>query len=139
MSARRSPCPIAFALDLFGDRWTLLVIRDIATYGRRRFSEFEAAGEGIATNILADRLKLLVAEGVLKKQRDPEHGSRRLYSLTEKGVDLLPILLEMIVWSARHDPDSPVGADFYRRATEDREALLEEMRGLARAPQKPGS
>ena len=98
MPDRRSPCPIAFALDLFGDRWSLLIVRDIALEGKRYFHEFESAGEGIATNILTDRLKLLVDSGILEKARDPAKGSRRIYRLTEKGLDLLPILLDMIVW-----------------------------------------
>lgn len=132
MAKRRSECPIAFALDIFGDRWTLLVIRDMALYGRRHYSDFASAEEGIATNILASRLELLVDRGIVEKSRDPDHGSRRLYSLTDKGIDLLPLLVEMIVWSAKHDPASPVTADFLRRATRGRGQLLAELRRSAR-------
>jgi DNA-binding HxlR family transcriptional regulator len=129
----RSECPIAYGLDFFGDKWSLLIVRDIALYGRHNFGQFEAAGEGIATNILADRLRRLVEGGIIKKQRDPEHGSKRIYRLTAKGFDLLPIVVEIIVWSAKHDPDSPVTKAYLRRAQCDREGLLEEMRQSALA------
>lgn len=127
MVSRRSECPIAFALDLFGDKWTLLVVRDIALYGKRNYAEFECAGEGIATNILADRLKMLVSHGILQKSKDPENGSKRIYRMTKKGLDLLPTLLEMILWSAKHDLASPVPASFVRRAKRDRVGLLRDL------------
>jgi len=130
---RRSECPIAFGLDFFGDKWSLLIVRDIAMYGRHYYGEFEGAGEGIATNILANRLKKLTEDGIIEKIRDPEHGSKRIYQLTQKGVDLLPVIVEIIVWSAKHDPDSPVSKAYLRRATRDREGLLAEMRANAAA------
>lgn len=128
---RRSECPIAFALDLLGDRWSLLIVRDIALKGNRYFHEFENAGEGIATNILSDRLKLLVHNGILAKARDPDKGSRHIYRLTEKGLDLLPLLLEMIVWSGKHDPETVVTRDFLERATNRRKTLLKDWRAAA--------
>ena len=130
---RRSECPIAFGLDFFGDRWSLLIVRDIAMYGRRYYGEFEGAGEGIATNTLASRLKKLTQDGIIEKVRDPEHGSKRIYRLTEKGIDLLPVIVEIIIWSAKHDPESPVSKAYVRRATRDRESLLDEMRANAAA------
>jgi DNA-binding HxlR family transcriptional regulator len=128
---RRSECPIAYALDLVGDRWTLLVIRDIAIQGKRHYSEFESGPEGISTNILADRLDRLVSAGIVEKSRDARDGKRRVYRLTPKGVDLLPILVEMIVWSGKHDPESPVTAQFLRRAADERESILAEYRERA--------
>lgn len=128
---RRSECPIAYGLDVFGDRWSLLVVRDIAIHGKRHYREFETAGEGIATNILASRLQHLVDQGIIEKRRDPAHGSRRIYGLTNKGIDLLPIIVEVIAWSARHDPESPVSSEFLGRAMHDREGLLHEMRAAA--------
>jgi DNA-binding HxlR family transcriptional regulator len=128
---RRSECPIAYGLDLFGDRWSLLIVRDIALRGKRNYREFETAGEGIATNILASRLKRLVGLGIVEKVQDPEHGSKRIYRLTQKGIDLLPVILEIIVWSAKHDPESPVSKAFLRRATRDRAGLLAEMSDAA--------
>ena len=130
---RRSECPIAFGLDFFGDRWSLLIVRDIAIFGRRHYGQFEAAGEGIATNILASRLKRLVQDGIVEKLSDPEHRSKRIYRLTPKGIDLLPIIVEIILWSARHDPDSPVTKSFVRRAEHDRAELLSELRQNAMA------
>jgi len=133
MADQRSECPIAYGLDFFGDKWSLLIVRDIAVYGRRHYGQFEAAGEGIATNILASRLKQLVEDGIIEKLRDPEHGSRRIYRLTPKGIDLLPIVVEIILWSAKYDPDSPVTRGYLRRARRDRDGLLEEMRRNAAA------
>ena len=99
--------------------------------GRRHYREFENAGEGIATNILANRLRGLVEQGIVEKLPDPEHGSRRIYQLTRKGIDLLPVIVEIIVWSATHDPASPVTKAYLRRATADREGLLAEIRANA--------
>ena len=130
-SARRSDCPISFALDLFGDRWTLLVIRDLAFKGKDSFSDFLASDEGIARNILADRLSSLEAHGFIEKHPHPEDRRRSIYSLTERGLGLIPVLVEMILWSAREDPDSGAEADFVREATEDREGLI---RRLQRRP-----
>jgi len=131
---RRSPCPIAYGLDFFGDKWSLLIVRDIALYGRHNYGQFESAGEGIATNILANRLKNLVANGIVEKIRDPAHGSKRIYRLTKKGIDLLPMIVEIILWSAKHDPQSPVTRAFQHRATRDREGLLHELRQRALCP-----
>ncbi|MGB5809678.1 MAG: helix-turn-helix domain-containing protein [Polyangiales bacterium] len=128
---RRSLCPIAYGLDFFGDKWSLLIVRDIAMNGQHHFREFEKAGEGIATNVLASRLKRLVEDGIIEKRPDPDHGSKRLYRLTPKGVDLLPVIVEIIVWSAKYDPESPVTRAYLRRATRDRETLLAEMRERA--------
>lgn len=100
---RQTGCPIAFGLDTFGDKWTLLVIREMMLRGKKTYSEFLAADEGISTNILADRLKHLEADGVIMKARDPENGRSYTYSLTLKGYDLAPIVLEIINWSGRHD------------------------------------
>ena len=98
-SSRRSPCPVACALDLFGDRWTLLVIRDLFL-GRSRFKDFTASPEGIPTNLLADRLERLVSAGVVRKT-PLEGGKRFAYELTEKGEALRPVLLAMREWGLR--------------------------------------
>ncbi len=100
---RASGCPIAFGLDTFGDRWSLIVIRDIMLGGKRSYSEFLESEEGIASNILVDRLKHLESEGIVEKVRDPENRRSFLYSLTQKGRDLAPIILEIIVWSGTYD------------------------------------
>ena len=138
MAKRRAPrethCPVAFGLDLFGDRWTLLIVRDLLLKHRRRWSEFLDSGEGIASNILADRLARLRRAGVLVATRDPEDSRGKLYRLTEKGVDLAPVLVEMIAWSAKYDPRTAADQAFVRRARSDREALLREIRSASRTP-----
>ncbi len=96
-------CPIAFALDIFGDRWTLLILREIMIKGKKTYKDFLSIEEEIATNILADRLKLLENEGILNKQQDPQNRRSNIYSLTEKGFDLAPVLVEIIQWSGKHD------------------------------------
>ena len=104
----RSTCPISIALELVGDPWSLLVIRDLMFKGRRRYKEFLEAEEGIASNVLADRLRRLEAAGILVRAPDPDDGRRAVYSLTRKGIDLAPVLVELVVWSARyHDTGAP--------------------------------
>lgn len=100
----RSPCPIAGALDLLGDRWTLLVIRDLLFYGKRRFAEFLASPEGISTNILAERLERLERCGLVERRRYSERPPREEYLLTPRGHELLPVLREVIRWGKRHVP-----------------------------------
>ncbi len=100
---RQSGCPVAFSLDTFGDRWSLLVIREIMLLGKTTYSDFQNIDEGIASNVLADRLKHLEAEGILAKHRDPDNRRSYIYSLTEKGRDLASIMIEIILWGGRHD------------------------------------
>jgi DNA-binding HxlR family transcriptional regulator len=98
----RSPCPIAAALDLLGDRWTLLVVRDLLLYDKRRFADFLASPEGIATNILADRLARLERAGIVDRRRYHDHPPREEYHPTARGRDLAPVLRELIHWGQRH-------------------------------------
>ena len=125
--ARRSDCPTAYALDVFGDRWTLLVIRDLMFGGKRRYGDFLGSEEGIATNVLSDRLARLEARGIVAVSPDPADGRRRVYRLTRKGLDLAPLMVEMILWSARYDPRSAAPQAFVRRARRDRAGLLREI------------
>lgn len=124
----RSHCPIGFALDLFGDKWTLLIVRDLLFKGKRRFGDFVDSEEGIATNILADRLTKLESHGLIVRVVDASGARSREYALTAKAVDLAPMLVEMILWSAKHDPKSAANRGFVRRARADRERLLAEIR-----------
>lgn len=124
---RRSNCPTAFALDIFGDRWTLLVIRDLMFGGKRRYGDFLDSEEAIATNILSDRLARLESRGIVVSASDPTDRRRKVYRLTQKGVDLAPLMVEMILWSARHDPRTAAPTAFVRRARRDREGLLREI------------
>lgn len=100
---RQTGCPIAFGLDAFGDKWTLLIIREMMLKGKKTYSDFLAADEGISTNILADRLKHLEGEGLIEKARDQKNRRSFTYSLTAKGFDLIPIVLEIVNWSGKYD------------------------------------
>src|SRR5437016_7394912 len=100
---KRSDCPINFALELFGDPWSLLIIRDIVYFGKITYGEFLASEEGMATNILASRLAHLEHQGILVKQLFEKDKRKEEYVLTEKGLDLIPVLVEMANWSAQHD------------------------------------
>jgi len=104
MDKHRSRCPVNLALEIFGDKWTLLIIRDIMFAQKQTFRELLQSEEKIATNILADRLKRLEKQGVLQATADPGHQQKIIYRLTEKGIDLLPILVEIGSWSLQHEP-----------------------------------
>ena len=114
----RSHCPINYTLEHFGDKWSLLIIRDLMFKGKRHYNEFLEAGEKVSTSVLGDRLKKLDA---VKK-------SRIRYSLTQKGIDLLPILIEMIVWGGFKDELTESPKEFLDQATQNREALIKEIR-----------
>jgi DNA-binding HxlR family transcriptional regulator len=100
---RRSGCPLNASVEMLGDRWSLLVIRDMMVRGYRTFKEFLSSDEGIATNILADRLRRLQKYEVITTQRDLSDGRKVFYVLTAKGMDLAPILTEMVLWAANHE------------------------------------
>jgi DNA-binding HxlR family transcriptional regulator len=105
--SNRSGCPINLTLEVVGDKWSLLVIRDMMFGNRRHFRELLARSEeGIASNILADRLKRLVGQGIVSKADDPTHKQKAIYSLTEKGIELLPVLAQMSGWGLEHLPVS---------------------------------
>jgi DNA-binding HxlR family transcriptional regulator len=106
--ARRSGCPISLALEIFGDSWTLLIVRDLMFKGYRTFNEFLGAGEGIASNVLTDRLSKLEAAGIMEKREHAADARRYEYRLTKKGIDLAPVIVEIVLWSSRHErTDAP--------------------------------
>jgi DNA-binding HxlR family transcriptional regulator len=102
----RSYCPINLSLELFGDAWTLLVLRDVMFAGKRHFRELMQSDERISSNILADRLARLVEHGLLTKSDDPTHKQKAIYSLTEKAIALLPIIVQVGAWGSRWVPDA---------------------------------
>ena len=114
----RSGCPIAASLDILGDRWTLVVLRDMLLGGRTRFSEL-AVDESIATNILTDRLHRLVDSGLVEKTADPDDGRRVIYRPLPPAIDLIPVLAELVAWGSRHTavPENPVFAAFANPGT----------------------
>ncbi|MGH9415088.1 MAG: winged helix-turn-helix transcriptional regulator [Terriglobales bacterium] len=125
--AHRSGCPINIALEIFGDRWSLLITRDLMVRGFRSFRDFQHAGEGIATNILADRLRRLRRAGIVEAERDPADGRQKHYGLTEKGIDLAPVLLELLIWGAKHE-QTGAPAEVMAQISRHRDATLAETR-----------
>lgn len=103
MSTRRkSGCPINLSLELLGDRWTLLIIRDLVFAGKKHFREFLQSDEGISSRTLSERLQTLQDEGILTRSDDPTHGLKTVYRLTEAGIDLLPVLAALGAWGSKH-------------------------------------
>jgi DNA-binding HxlR family transcriptional regulator len=129
---QRSICPLSYALELFGDRWTLLVLRDLLLRSRRRYRELLACEEGIATNVLADRLRRLEERGFIRKQRDAEDARQYLYQPTEFAVTVVPMLIEMTVWGARTNAHTSVDPKLVRRFETDREGLIVEVQARIR-------
>jgi DNA-binding HxlR family transcriptional regulator len=125
---RKSDCPVHFALEVFGDAWTLLIVRDLMFKGRTSYTDFLRAEEGIATNVLADRLQRLEEDGIIERVSGSGRGTAGAYRLTAKGIDLLPILLEIIGWSAKYDPKTAADRRFVRRLRRDRPRLETEIR-----------
>ncbi|MEM7664086.1 MAG: helix-turn-helix domain-containing protein [Pseudomonadota bacterium] len=105
-SGKRSVCPVNAIVEVVGDQWSLLILRDILLLERSRYSEFRDADEGVATNILATRLKHLVDHGLIEKHQDPADGRGSIYLPTDRALDLIPVLLAMIAWSDTHKPDT---------------------------------
>ena len=100
---RRSECPLNASVEMLGDRWSLLILRDMMLRGFQTFHDFLHSDEKIATNILADRLRRLESYGIINRHRDPVDGRKMIYALTAKGIDLAPALAEMVLWAARHE------------------------------------
>lgn len=125
---RRSDCPIANALDLLGDRWSLLIIRDLVFRGFREFGQFLAGGEGISTNILTERLERLQCAGIIVRSDHPADGKKYIYRLTEKGIDLIPVLLQLTLWGARYTPDHAAPAAILREMRTNPERLVAGLR-----------
>ena len=126
---KRSNCPISFGLEVFGDKWSLLILRDIFFKGAKHYREFLAAGEGIATNILASRLKLLVDQGLIEKKRDESNRRQYIYVPTKKGLELIPTLLEIVLWSANNDPETDAPESYVKRLRNrtDKDGAIQEI------------
>ena len=120
----RTHCPISFGLDFFGDKWSFLIIRDLAFKGKKFYNEFLVGGESISTNILSDRLKQLEQLEIIVSEKIKVKQIRKKYTLTQKGKDLIPILIEFIVWSYKYDPETEAGEEFVNEAINNRESLI---------------
>lgn len=121
----RSDCSICYALNIFGDKWTLLILRDMLFEGKSSFSEFKASEEKIATNILTDRLKALDAEGFLIKTASAANKAKYLYSLTDKAIDLLPVFVELFAWGDKYKGLREGGNPVYQSLTPNNSSTIE--------------
>lgn len=122
----RSHCPINFVLETFGDKWTLLIVRDLMFKGKRTYAEFLQSPEGISSNILVERLKRLEKHGIVVRQPAEDKRST-LYRLTAKGKDLLPVMLELTAWSAKHDSLTNTPTQFSTALRKGRSELMESI------------
>lgn len=125
MGKNRSNCPISCSLEIFGDKWTLLILRDVMLRGKSSYGEFLESEEQISTNILADRLKLLESQGILTKRVSPENKSKNIYSLTRKGADLLPVIIEIMDWGTKYNENCP-RKELGKRIEKDKAKVIEE-------------
>lgn len=125
---RRSECPISYALDHLGDKWSLLLLRDLAFYGKKSYGELQNSKEGIATNILSNRLNSLEKTGFIAKQKDPNDGRKLIYLLTEKGIDTIPVMIEMMLWSHQYSPDAlAIPEQFLARLKNEKSVFISEL------------
>lgn len=124
---RRSGCPVSVSLEILGDRWSLLIVRDLMVRGLRTFKEFQESGEHIASNILADRLRKLEGAHIISAEAQKSDGRRISYRLTEKGIDLAPVLLELLIWGAQHE-DTAAPCALVAHMEKSRQGVLAEVR-----------
>ena len=123
---RRSGCPLNASVEMLGDRWSLLILRDMMLRGYQTFNEFLHSDEKIATNMLSDRLRRLESYGIIASEQDPADGRRMMYTLTEKGIDLAPVLAEMVLWAGRHEETG--NQPLVRQMRSGKEQLIAEVR-----------
>jgi len=130
----RSHCPVNYGLEIFGDKWSLLIVRDIVFTGKKTYGEFLKSDEGFATNVLASRLASLESVGILEKTPHPEDKRKDCYQLTEKGIDVIPVLLEIAAWSAKYDAKSEARRqkEFATRLMKDTKKMSEQVKELVR-------
>ena len=130
----RSHCAVNYGVEIFGDRWSLLIIRDIVFVGKKTYGQFLKSEEGIATNVLAARLAFLEEQGILTKAPSPDDRRKDFYTLTEKGLDLIPMVLNIVLWSAKHDAKSYArrSKEFLARLSQNPMQVSEEVKALVR-------
>lgn len=132
-TTQKSGCPINLSLELLGDRWTLLIIRDLVFAGKKHFREFLQSDEGISSRTLAERLQTLQDEGIVTRSDDPSHKLKAIYRLTEAGIDLVPVLATLGAWGARHRRSDSDLADTAMDLAAGGDATLEQMKAALRA------
>ena len=123
----RSECPLSYSLDVFGDKWSLLIIRDLMFSNKCTYNDFIKSDEGIATNILAARLKSLEENGIIDKLEHPDSKAKKLYKLTNKGIELLPIIVEIYIWTDNYFAMSPDLKATIKEAKKDKEKFIKQV------------
>lgn len=132
ISHMRSDCPLNFGLELFGDKWSLLIIRDLMFFGKRHYNELLSSSEGISTNILADRLTMLEEAAIIRCTQDDTHRQKKLYSLTQKGADLLPLIIDIGLWSDKYAKNLNTGRAYIFGKSRSRQATITRWRNRIR-------
>jgi len=123
----RSECPLSYSLDVFGDKWSLLIIRDLLFTNKCTYNDFIKSDEGIATNILAARLKSLEENGIIEKLDHPESKAKKLYKLTQKGIELLPIIIEIYIWTDKYFTMPAELKERIKEAKKDKEKFIKQV------------
>jgi DNA-binding HxlR family transcriptional regulator len=126
-SKKRSECPLSCSLDVFGDKWSLLIIRDLIFYKKGTYNDFLKSEEGIATNILASRLKALEENDIVEKSAHPDSKAKNLYKLTTKGIDLLPIIMEVYIWSDKYFTMPSEIKEIIKEAKKDKDKFVKQI------------
>ncbi|MEG0851092.1 MAG: helix-turn-helix domain-containing protein [Flavobacterium sp.] len=121
---KRSDCPVSQSLDIWGDKWSLLIVRDLMFAGQCTYGDFQKSEEKIASNILASRLQMLEDNGIIRKEPHPESKAKVLYKLTEKGIDLLPMMIEINLWADKYCNISPERKEMLREVKKNKEAFI---------------
>ena len=124
---KRSNCPVSCSLDVWGDKWSLLIIRDLMSAKECTYGDFLKAPEGIATNILASRLEVLEENKIIEKLDHPESKAKVLYRLTRKGIDLLPIMIEINLWAEKYFPIPADRKAMLKEVKKDKTAFIKSM------------
>lgn len=128
---RRSNCPVSFSLDFLGDKWTLLILRDIVLANKSTYGDFLSSEEKIATNILADRLGTLEKYGFITKKVSAEKKNKFLFTMTEKGIDLVPVIMELTIWGSKYNP--PGNNRILQELQNDKEGTIKKYQEKLRA------
>ncbi|GAA0381626.1 winged helix-turn-helix transcriptional regulator [Bacillus horti] len=129
----KSSCPINYTMEIFGDSWSLLIVRDIITDGAKTFGEFLASEERIGSSVLAERLVHLEKKGIINKKPSATDGRKFIYSLTEKGLDLIPIMYDVIIWGSQYSPHPDEGEAWFKDMEYDREEVIRAWREAVQA------
>ena len=128
----RSSCIIASALDIIGDKWSLLIIRDMLLHQKKTFKEFSSSEENVATNLLSSRLKLLVSINIISKRKLIDNKKENIYLLTEKGIDFAPLIMEIVLWSDKYVREYNLGMNKFDTAEFDKTCFIEDVQNRYR-------